>query len=158
MASQAASQAASRTAAVSEAAADEACESVLVALRFVDELVDDLESCVMRGDHRSVVRRMRVRLPVPAVFAAIKILHRLLGMTRESRDSYDADRPTRLHKCPTDVDHTVRRIYLGLARRVDRRAALEFGWHDGRPWHAICRFLETLVSRAETSFFGVSIV
>jgi hypothetical protein len=136
---------------------NEACESVIVALRFVDELAEELEDCVERGDERAIVRRMRVRLPVPAVFAAIKVLHRLLLMTRESRDSYDADRPPKLQRCATDVDYTVRRIYLGLAKRVDRRAAVEFGWHDGRPWHAVCRFLETLIARAETAFFGISI-
>lgn len=139
------------------AALSETCESVLVALRFVDELVGDLERCVQRDDERGVVRRMRVRLPVPAVFAAIKVLHRLLGMARESRNAHDEDRSVKLPRCSTDVDHTVRRIYLGLARRVDRRAAIEFGWYDGRPWHAICLFLERLVKRAESTFFGVSI-
>lgn len=136
---------------------DEICESVVVALRFTDELIDELEETMDRGGERAVVRRMRVRLPVPAVFATIKIMGRLLGMVRESRDSYDADRPTRVPRCSTDVDYTVRRIYLGLARRVDRRAATEFGWHEGRPWHVICAFMERLVANAESAFFGVSI-
>ena len=136
---------------------DEICESVIVALRFCDELVDELEDVMGRGGERVVVRKMRVRLPVPAVFATIKILHRLLGMVRESRNSYDEDRATRVQRCSNNVDYTVRRLYLGLARRVDRRASIEFGWHDGRPWHAIYAFLERLVALAESAFFGVSI-
>ena len=137
---------------------DEVRESVVVALRFVDDELGALSQGAALPDDRVIVRRMRVRLPVPAVFAAIKVLHRVLLLARESRDSYDADRKTRIPKVSNDVDFTTRGIYLRVANKVDRRAATEFGWLDGRPWHAICALLERLVARAERSFFGVSIV
>lgn len=137
---------------------DEACESVLLALRFADEELCELASGRALPDCRGIVRRMRVRLPVPAVFAAIKVFDRVLLLARESRDSYDSDRPTRIPKVSGDVDFTVRNIWLRVAQRVDRRAAREFGWLEGRPWHAICQLLERLIQRAQDSFFGVSIV
>jgi hypothetical protein len=52
-----------------------------------------------------------------------------LAMGRESRYSYDADRPTKLQRCTTDVDHTVRRA----ARRVLGLPMELIGRRDGGP-------------------------
>jgi hypothetical protein len=144
----------------------EVCESVLIALRFVDEL----SSTIADGpsDGRAYVRRMRVRLPLPACAAAIQVLAVLLKQARQARDAYAAGEPRATATeartdARTDVDFTVTQITAQIARRIQARVGRECArGRDERAraaelWGMVVQNLVVTIERAQNTLFGMRV-
>jgi hypothetical protein len=138
----------------------EVCEAVLIALRFADELAATIADGT--SDARTYVRRMRVRLPLPACAAAIQILAVILKQAREARDAHAAGKPFASRDARTDVDFTINRITGRIERRIQDRLDRD---NDARGdsrhtataglWGVVVRNLTVTIERAQASLFGM---
>lgn len=141
----------------------EICESVLIALRFVDELSTTIADGP--SDGKTHVRRMRVRLPLPACAATIQVLAVLLKQAREARDAHAAgESAARNTPTPvTDVDFTVVQIAARIERRIQARlrednTRLELrNQRAAECWGVVVRNLAATIERAQAALFGIGI-
>jgi hypothetical protein len=149
---------------------DEIKLTVVQSLVFADGYVPRLTQLVLPADGshgarsqqvaRALYKKMRTTLPVPAIFAALKVLRRLHTFACLSAEAHEEGARAKLPASGGHVDHTVKRIFRDWERAVTAYETLRDTEHfevgESNPWVALANTLHDVIEHNTRVFFGVS--
>ena len=122
---------------------------VLDGIKYVRAIFKDLTRLCFDDDvsskdvAKSIRDDMRVKLPVPKIFAALKVLHRCnayIGIVAAARDQ---DATPRFPTSKTAVDHTIAMLVRKWISHVELSASVEADWREAG-WNPVDLVHETL--------------
>lgn len=138
--------------------------SVVTALRFVDGFVANFNDQVLYMQTvdfdeiaRDLHRRMRTELPVPSIYCTVRILQRLVKFAGLQRDALENERTLKLPGTKTDVDYTVKKIFVDWNGKVQvyMNQNSDFNELNWNPWSRLHDGLDSVVKKNAAVFFGI---
>lgn len=147
--------------AASDAAADDMRQSVVMALEYVHDLRADITDPEVppRRLAKAIMRDMRSSLPVPAIYAALKVLHRLQIFAQLTADAFEEEEAVPdLPPSLSHVDFTVKQIWRKWLAALQKRASRRSDWEDAE-WNYYGEFamaLRSIIEYNTRRYFDIS--
>ena len=108
---------------------------------------------------RSIMRDMRSSLPVPAIFAALKVMHRLQTFAQKTADAFEEDEGVPdLPSSENHVDFTVKQIWRKWLAALQKKASRRSDWEDAQ-WNyygELAKSLRAIVDYNTRRYFDIS--
>lgn len=142
---------------------EEVRSSVLMSLQATEKYLPLFSNHVLKGvetkdAQKTLLKKMRTTLPVPCIFATLKILQRVQSFMEIYSDAFDNEETPKLPSSNGHVDHTVKTMFRRWCKQLQKTVRQQQDWedHEWNPYKVMAAHLKSVIEYNTKVFFGVS--
>ena len=138
---------------------------VLAGIKYVRGLIRDLTKHILskqvssKDIALSIQRDLRTTLATPAIYTALKVMHRCNEYIAIAYEAELYETPVKFPPSKTEVDHTIKVMVRDWIKTINQTTRIDKEWEDPQwnPLQDVNKALTRIIDHNSRAFFGIGI-